>query len=89
MREPDYRGVAALIIAVCGAVGIFVIVPVTVLMGRSLSEVGSDVIIALGGVLVGALATYMGMQLNAKEVLSQAPPSSESNKETNNEADRN
>jgi hypothetical protein len=89
MREPDYRGVAALIIAVCGAVGIFVIVPVTVLMGRNLSEVGSDVVIALGGVLVGALATYMGMQLNGKEVLSQAPPSSESNKETNNEADRN
>jgi len=68
MKEPDYRGVAALVIAACGAVGIFVLVPLGVLIGWKLGEVGGDVLIALGGVLVGAMATYMGM--NAKEILS-------------------
>jgi len=77
MKEPDYRGVAALIIAACGAVGIFVIVPMAILVGGTLGEVGSDVVIALGGVLVGSLATYMGMRVDGylstdKEV--QTPP---------------
>jgi hypothetical protein len=62
MKEPDYRGISALVIAVSGAFGIFVIVPIAVLMGRGLGEIGSDVVIALGGVLVGSLATYMGMR---------------------------
>jgi hypothetical protein len=62
MREPDYRGLAALVIAVSGAFGIFVVVPLAVLMGYTLGEAGSDVMIALGGALVGAFAVYMGMK---------------------------
>jgi hypothetical protein len=62
VREPDYRGLAALAIAASAAFGIFVVVPVAVLRGMSLSEVGSQVMIALGGALVGAFAVYMGMK---------------------------
>ena len=67
MREPDYRGVAALTIAVCGAVGIFLLLPIALLLGSiSLSEFGSQVVVALGGALVGAFSVYMGMK-NGKE----------------------
>jgi len=63
MKEPDYRGVAALIIAICGALGIFIIVPVGLIYWKmTLGEAGSEVLIALGGVFVGAFATYMGMR---------------------------
>ena len=82
MKEPDYRGIAALTIAACGAVGLFVIVPLALLMGHKMGEVGSDVMIALGGVLIGALATYMGM--HAKEILSphKATPTTEKEDDT-------
>ena len=62
MREPDYRGIAALVIAVCGALGIFLIIPGAVLLGMSLGEIGSQVVVALGGALVGAFSVYMGMK---------------------------
>jgi hypothetical protein len=61
MKEPDYRGLAALAIGICGALGIFIVIPVAVLMGGRIG-VGKDVLIALGGALVGAFATYMGMR---------------------------
>jgi hypothetical protein len=60
--QPDYRGLAALTIAVCGAVGLFLVIPIAVLLGWSLGEIGSQVVVALGGALVGSLATYMGMK---------------------------
>ena len=63
MKEPDYRGVAALMIAICGAFGIFIIVPIGLIYWKmTLGEAGSEVLIALGGVFVGAFATYMGMR---------------------------
>ena len=63
MREPDYRGISAAVIAICGAVGVFVLTPAFLLIsGRRLDEIGSDVLIAIGGVLVGAFAAYMGQR---------------------------
>jgi hypothetical protein len=62
VREPDYRGLAALTIAICGALGIFLVIPGAVLMGMSLGEFGSQVVVALGGALVGAFSVYMGMR---------------------------
>jgi hypothetical protein len=62
MREPDYRGVAALVIATCAAFGVFVVVPLAVLRGMTLGEIGSQVMVALGGALVGAFSVYMGMR---------------------------
>lgn len=62
MREPDYRGIAALVIACCGALGIFLLIPIAVLLGWSLGEIGSQVVVALGGALVGAFSVYMGMR---------------------------
>jgi hypothetical protein len=62
MREPDYRGLAALIIAVCAAVGIFIVLPIAIIMGMTLGEFGSQVVVALGGALVGAFSVYMGMR---------------------------
>jgi hypothetical protein len=62
MRELDYRGIAALVIAVCAAFGIFVVLPLAVIMGMSLGEFGSQVVVALGGALVGAFSVYMGMR---------------------------
>lgn len=61
MKEPDYRGLAALVIAVCAAIGIFIALPVGILLGMSLGEIGSQVVVALGGALVGAFSVYMGM----------------------------
>jgi hypothetical protein len=62
VQEPDYRGLAALVIAVCGAVGLFLAIPAAVILGWSLGEIGAQVVVALGGALVGSLATYMGMK---------------------------
>lgn len=66
MKEPDYRGLAALTIAACGAVGLFLVIPIAVLLGWSLGDIGSQVVVALGGALVGSLATYMGMREGPK-----------------------
>jgi len=62
MKEPDYRGIAALVIAICGALGIFLVIPVAVLLGMTIGEIGSQVVVALGGALVGAFSVYMGMR---------------------------
>ena len=62
MKEPDYRGVAALVIGTCGAVGIFIVLPIAIIMGQTFSEFGSQVVVALGGALVGAFSVYMGMR---------------------------
>jgi hypothetical protein len=62
VRDFDYRGMAALVIACCAAFGVFVVVPIAVLRGMSLSEIGSQVMVALGGALVGAFSVYMGMR---------------------------
>lgn len=60
MKEPDYRGVSALAIAVCGAAGIFVLAPIVLLSAVPHGEAASHVVTALGGALIGALAAYMG-----------------------------
>jgi len=56
----DFRGLAAVIIAV--ALGTVLILGVLSVAwrGRPLSEQGSDVLIAIGGALSGALSTYIG-----------------------------
>jgi len=86
-KEPDYRGIAALVIAICGALGAFIIVPVALMMGTKLGD--GRVLIAIGGTLIGALAVYMGMRLNGhgKDVLPphQAPPKSAHTKENDND----
>lgn len=58
-RDPDYRGIAALILAISiGAT--FVVATVSVaIAGRSLSDVGGEALVALGGAIVGALAGYI------------------------------
>jgi len=60
MRDPDYRGIAALAIAVCGAVGVFIITPIALILDVKLGD--GRVLIAIGGALIGAFATYMGMK---------------------------
>jgi hypothetical protein len=62
MKEPDYRGIAALVIAACAALGIFILVPVAVLFGGRVGGSGKDILVALGGALIGSAATYMGMK---------------------------
>lgn len=62
MKDFDFRGVAALVIAASAAVGLFVVLPLAILFGLTMGEIGSQVVVALGGALVGCLATYMGMK---------------------------
>jgi hypothetical protein len=55
----DYRGMAAVIIAIgLGATLVGGIVAVGV-AGRTFSEVGGQAMIAIGGALAGALAAYL------------------------------
>lgn len=73
--EPDYRGLSALVIAVCAAFGIFVITPIGLaILGMRLGEIGGEVLIALGGALVGSVATYMGMKYESRHSLPKEPP---------------
>ena len=77
MTNPDYRGIAALAIGVCGAFGVFILVPLSIMfLGLRIGEAGSEIMIALGGALVGAFATYMGIRHNGEKVLppQEAPP---------------
>src|SRR6188474_417499 len=68
MREPDYRGLSTLVIAASASVGIFVITPLALaILNRGIGEVGGDVLIALGGALVGSMATYMGMKIRESD----------------------
>ena len=63
MKEPDYRGLSALVIAVCGAAGVFILAPVILLSGVPYGEGASHVVTALGGALIGALAAYIGLRV--------------------------
>jgi hypothetical protein len=61
MNHWDYHGLAATIIAACAAVGIFIITPLALVGGIEFGD--GKVLTALGGALIGALATWMGMKL--------------------------
>lgn len=58
-RDPDYRGLAALILAVAIGTTLIVATIGVAMAGRSLSEVGGEAMVALGGAIVGALAGYI------------------------------
>lgn len=61
MKEPDYHGLVAIVVATCAAIGIFIITPLALVWGVKVGD--GRVLIGLGGALIGALATYMGMKL--------------------------
>lgn len=58
-RDPDYRGLAALILAI--AIGLTFVIATGSLAwaGKSFSDVGGEALVALGGAVVGALAGYI------------------------------
>jgi hypothetical protein len=60
MPDLDYRGLAAIIIA--SALGAVLIIGVLSVAwrGHALSQQGTDVLIAIGSALAGALSTYIG-----------------------------
>lgn len=65
MKDIDWRGLSAFVIAVCAAVGLFILTPIVLLIAHfRLGETGGDALIALGGALIGSLATYMGLSLS-------------------------
>jgi len=55
----DHRGIIAIILAT--AIGLVLVLAVAgaVFSGRAMSEFGRDVLLALGGAIVGALAGYL------------------------------
>jgi hypothetical protein len=59
MREPDYRGLAALVLAT--ALGLMLVIGVGApsLSGQPLGEVGSQALTAIGGAIVGLLAGFI------------------------------
>jgi hypothetical protein len=61
MREPDYHGLVAIVVATCAAVGIFIITPLALVWGVKFGD--GKVLVGLGGALIGAVATYLGMKL--------------------------
>jgi hypothetical protein len=67
MANIDYRGLSAVIIA--AALGLALVIGVSELAftHRILGEAGSEVLIAVGGALVGALAGYIGGANNRNE----------------------
>ena len=65
MRDLDYHGLVAIVIAACAAVGIFIITPLALILDIKLGD--GRVLIGLGGALIGALATYMGMKIKNGE----------------------
>jgi hypothetical protein len=64
LRGIDYAGLAAVIFA--SSLGIALIVGVAGLSfrGRVLGEAGSEVLIAVGSAMTGAVSTYLGMRRN-------------------------
>jgi len=68
MREPDYRGISALIIATALGLGLVIGMAGKVWWGVPLADAGGEALIAIGGALVGALAGYMaGVRANKPE----------------------
>jgi len=59
MKEPDYRGLAALVLAV--ALGLMLVIGVGIpsFLGRSLGETGNQALTAIGGAIVGLLAGFI------------------------------
>ena len=55
----DHRGIIAIILATAIAMVLVLAVAGAVLSGRAMSEFGRDVLLALGGAIVGALAGYL------------------------------
>lgn len=63
----DYRGAIALVLAIAIALVLVISVTAVAISGRVLSEAGREVLIALGGAIVGALAGFLGSKaLNGK-----------------------
>ena len=60
MKHWDYHGMVAIIIATAAALGIFIITPIALLMGVKFGD--GKVLVGLGGALIGALATWMGIK---------------------------
>jgi len=60
MKDWDFPGLAAIIIAACAAVGIFIITPLALVGGIEFGD--GKVLVGLGGALIGALATYLGVK---------------------------
>lgn len=56
----DYRGLIGLVLAV--ALGLMLVIGVTgaAWYGRPLTDAGRELIVALGGAIVGALAGFLG-----------------------------
>lgn len=59
MKEPDYRGLAALVLAV--ALGLMLVIGVGIpsFLGRSLGDAGNQALTAIGGAIVGLLAGFI------------------------------
>jgi hypothetical protein len=55
----DYRGAAAVIVAIGIAATLIIGVGAVGFAGRTFSEVGGQALIAIGGALAGALAAYL------------------------------
>lgn len=55
----DYRGIAAIVIAVALGLSLVTAVAGSVVTGRPIGDKGLEVIAVIGGALVGALAGYM------------------------------
>jgi hypothetical protein len=60
MPDLDYRGLAAIIIAVALGSTLVIGVLSVAWRGRALSQQGTDVLIAIGSALAGSLSTYIG-----------------------------
>jgi hypothetical protein len=60
MPNWDYRGLAAVVIAIALGCTLVVGILSVAWRGHPLSEQGSDALIAIGSALAGALSTYIG-----------------------------
>lgn len=68
----DYRGVAAVVVAVALGATLVIGIGGVAWSGRPFSDAGGEALVAIGGALVGALAGYLaGRQSNG----SGKPPS--------------
>jgi hypothetical protein len=66
MREPDYRGLAALVLAVSLGLMLVIGIGVPAFLGRPLGEVGSQALTAIGGAIVGLLAGFIAGTISNK-----------------------
>jgi len=74
--EMDYRGIAALVIAVALGTTLVLGVAGLAISGHAIGEAGSQALTAIGGALVGALAAYMSGSPKPPSEEPPAPPPS-------------